>query len=332
MTRTAFATRLAAVLVASPGCGLRASYDYYLAGNSADVAASTRFGLALGGGGTDVDALFTWMSERAGGGDLVVIRASGADGYNHYALDLGGLDSVETLVLKNRAASSAPFVLEIIRNADALFIAGGDQSHYVANWKGTPVEKAIQELAARGVPIGGTSAGTAVLGEFVYSGRGQMVTSAEALANPFSRNITLDRGFLQLPGMGGVITDQHFVERDRMGRTLAFMARIVGGGWAGRCQSMAIDRETAILVDETGQATVVARAGHPTPYAYFLSAGQPAVVAPRRPLTYRGIQVERAQPGSTFDLHAWTGTGLTSYTLNVEAGAVSSTQPGGSIY
>ena len=34
------------------------------------------------GGGTDVDALFTWMSDRAGGGDSVVIRASGADGYN----------------------------------------------------------------------------------------------------------------------------------------------------------------------------------------------------------------------------------------------------------
>jgi hypothetical protein len=42
--------------------------------------------------------------------------------------------------------------------------------------------------------------------------------------------------------------------------------------------------------------------------------------------------VQRASPGSTFDLPAWTGTGLVSYTLNVVDGAISSTQPGGSIY
>ena len=59
----------------------------------------------LMGGGTDVDALFTWMGARAGGGDFVVIRASGADGYNQYVYDLAPFDSVETLVLKNRSAS-----------------------------------------------------------------------------------------------------------------------------------------------------------------------------------------------------------------------------------
>ena len=42
--------------------------------------------------------------------------------------------------------------------AEALFIAGGDQSNYVNNWKGTPIEDAIHELVQRGVPIAGTSA------------------------------------------------------------------------------------------------------------------------------------------------------------------------------
>jgi cyanophycinase-like exopeptidase len=50
-------------------------------------------------------------------------------------------------------------VLATIRNAEALFIAGGDQSRYVRFWQGTPVEDAIHELLARNVPIGGTSAG-----------------------------------------------------------------------------------------------------------------------------------------------------------------------------
>jgi cyanophycinase len=321
-------TLLVAPLVAAP----RARFDYFLTGNGNDAAGATTFGLGLMGGGTDVDALFSWMSDRAGGGDFVVIRASGADGYNQYVFDLGNFDSVESLVLKNRAASSDPFVVQKINGAEALFIAGGDQSNYVDNWKDTPVEDAIHALAARGVPIGGTSAGTAILSELVYAAQRQSATSTQALADPFNRNITLDRDFLRLPFMQGIITDQHLIERDRLGRTLTFMARIVFDGWAAQSKAIAIDRETAVLVDEAGGATVVANASHATPFAYFIRGGVPQTVAPKTPLTYLNLDVQRAQPGSTFDLAAWTGTGLASYTLNVNAGVVSSTQAGGSIY
>jgi cyanophycinase len=332
MKRFGFATIVTALLVAPLGGAPRAQFDYYLTGSGADASGTTQSGIGLMGGGTDVDALFTWMSDRAGGGDFVVIRASGADGYNQYVFDLGNFDSVETLVLKNRAASSDAFVLQTIRNAEALFIAGGDQSNYVNDWKDTPVEDAIHELADRGVPIAGTSAGTAILGQFVYSAQRQSVTSSQALADPFDRNITLDRDFLLLPFMEGIITDQHLIERDRIGRTLTFMARIVSDGWAPQSRAIAIDRETAVLVDETGQATIVANADHPTPYAYFIRGGTPQVVMPKTPLTYLNLEVHRAEPGSTFDLTAWRGRRLTSYTLNVTSGAISSTQPGGSIY
>lgn len=332
MKRIAFVTMLAAVLVTPLGGAPRAQFDYYLTGSGANAFGTTELGLGLMGGGTDVDALFTWMSDRAGGGDFVVIRASGADGYNQYVYDLGSFDSVETLVLKNRSASSDPFVLKTIRNAEALFVAGGDQSNYVNDWKGTPVEDAIHELAARGIPIAGTSAGTAILGEFVYSAQRFSATSADALANPFNRDITLERDFLHLPDMDGIITDQHLIERDRLGRTLTFMARIVADGWAAQSKAIAIDRETAVLVDAAGRATIVANATHPTPYAYFLRGGTPEVVAPQTPLTYTNIETQRAMPGSRFNILTWKGTGVTTYTLNVRAGAVSSTQPGGSIY
>lgn len=332
MNRLVIAMIVAVAGVVPLGGAPRAQYDYYLTGNGADASGTTRFGLGLMGGGTDVDALFTWMGDRAGGGDFVVIRASGADGYNQYVYDLAPFDSVETLVLKNRAASSDVFVLETIRNAEALFIAGGDQSNYVDYWKGTPVEDAIHELAARGVPIAGTSAGTAILSEFIYAAQRRSVTSAEALADPFSRNITLDRDFLLLPYMDGVITDQHLIERDRIGRTVTFMARIVADGWAAESRAIAIDRETAVLVDGTGRATVVANADHPTPYAYFIRGGTPLVVAPKTPLTYMNLAVQRAEPGSKFDIPAWTGTGVLSYVLNVVDGVITSTQPGGSIY
>lgn len=311
----------------------RPKYAYYLTGNPADVTdATTSFGLGLMGGGTDVDALFTWMSARAGGGDFVVIRASGADGYNQYVFDLGGFDSVETLVLPTRAVSSDPLVLQIILNAEALFIAGGDQSDYVNNWKGTPIEDAIHTLAARGIPIAGTSAGTAILGDLLYSAQRQSVTSAQALADPYNRNITLDRDFLVLPSMAGLITDQHFVERDRMGRTLTFMARLLTDGWVEQARAIAIDRETAVLVDSDGHATIVANPGHATPYAYFLQGGTPVVVAPKTPLTYLDVQVLRADTTSTFDLDSWSGSGLAAYQLDVDAGVVTSTQAGGGIY
>ena len=188
---------LIAIIVCALGPLLRgapqAHYDYYLTGDGADVTGDTTLGIGLMGGGTDVDALFTWMSERAGGGDFVVIRASGADGYNQYVFDLGDFDSVETLVLQNRSASFDTFVLQTIRNAEALFIAGGDQSNYVDFWKGTPVEAAIHELAAKGIPIAGTSAGTAILSEFVYAALRQSAISSKALADPFHHDITLDR-------------------------------------------------------------------------------------------------------------------------------------------
>jgi cyanophycinase len=331
--RFALATFIGALLVAPVGGAPRDRFDYYLTGNAADhVGGSTAFALGLMGGGTDVDALFTWMSDRAGGGDFVVIRASGADGYNQYVFDLGNFDSVETLVLLNRAASFDPFVLQTIRNAEALFVAGGDQSNYVNQWKGTPVEDAIHELVAKGIPIAGTSAGTAILGEFVYAAQRFSATSADALANPFNRDITLDRDFLVLPHMGGIITDQHLIERDRLGRTLSFMARIVADGWAPESKAIAIDRETAVLVDASGRASVVANADHPTPFAYFIRAGVPEVCQPDTPLTYRNMSVYRMQPGATFDVAAWRGRGGAAYTLHVEAGAITSTQPGGSIY
>src|SRR6187431_145758 len=273
MKRLGFAAILAGAAVVSLSGAPRAQYDYYLTGNAGDAAGVTQFGLGLMGGGTDVDALFTWMGARAGGGDFVVIRASGADGYNQYVYDLAPFDSVETLVLKNRAASSDDFVLQTIRNAEALFIAGGDQSDYVNDWKGTPVEDAIHELATRGVPIGGTSAGTAILSEFIYAAQRQSVTSSQALADPFNRNITLDRDFLVLRFLHGIITDQHLIERDRIGRTLTFMARIVSDGWAAESKAIAIDRETAVLVDDSAHATIVANADHATPYAYFMRGG-----------------------------------------------------------
>ena len=305
------------------------SYEYYVVGNSGDVTRNTSAGLVLMGGGTDVDAAFQWMIGKSGGGDFVVIRASGTDAYNPWIYsDLGGVDSAETIIIKNRAAASDPFVVNQIRNAEALFIAGGDQSNYVDYWKGTPVEDAIHYLVTRNVPIGGTSAGLAVMGEFVFSAANGTIYSDTALANPYNNKVALDRDFLVLPNMGGIITDSHFVTRDRMGRLLTFLARIVQDGWASSAKGIGIDEMTALAVDSTGKAMVFGSGA-----AYFLSApGTPEVCQPKTALTYHNISVYRVAGAATFNFSRWTGSGGTAYTLNVDAGVVTSTQTGGGIY
>ena len=315
------------IAAAAPG------YQYTVVGNPADVVTSTSGLLVLQGGGTDVDENFVRMGARSGGGDFVVIRASGTDAYNPYIYDLCSCDSVATIVFKNRNAVSDPFVIETIRNAEALFIAGGDQSDYVKLWKGTQIEDAIHHVAAKPAPVGGTSAGMAIMSEFIYSAMSNSsLTSAEALANPFHRDLTLDRDFLTLPELGGLITDQHLQERDRMGRTVTFLARLVRDGWTAQGRAIAADRETALHVDPTtGAAQVFTTPTHPTPFVYFLTTpGPPEICEPGIPLTFRNVGVYRIGPGNSFDLTRWRGSGGIAYTLTVEAGALSSSR--GEIY
>jgi cyanophycinase-like exopeptidase len=324
----ALAVCCAAPLWAAPG------YSHFVVGNPADVTTVATPLLVLQGGGTDVDENFVRMGARAGGGDFVVIRASGTDAYNPYIYGLCGCDSVETFVFKNRNAAFQPFVIDHIRNAEALFIAGGDQSEYVDFWKNTPVEDAINYLAnVKRVPVGGTSAGMAVMGEFLYSAMSNSsLTSAEALADPFHRDLTLDRDFLALATLEGKITDQHLIERDRMWRTIAFLARLVHDGWTTEGRAIAADRETAVHVDPAdGSVEVVSTPTHATPYVYFLSTpGPPEVCAPATPLTYRNVAVYRIAPGGRFDLLKWKGSGGIAYTLSAEAGVLTSSR--GEIY
>ncbi|MGH8198239.1 MAG: hypothetical protein ACRETI_08710 [Steroidobacteraceae bacterium] len=136
-------------------------YEYYVTGNPADVVRPTRGLWVLQGGGDDVDENYIRMGAAGGGGDFMVLRASGEDQYNDYIFDLCQCDSVETFVFDDRAATADPFVFETIRNAEALWIAGGDQSRYVRYWKDSPVEDAIHFVAAKPAPVGGTSAGMA---------------------------------------------------------------------------------------------------------------------------------------------------------------------------
>src|SRR5947209_931938 len=215
--------------------GLAQTYKYHRLGNPQDLKRNPDQGVAMMGGGSDLDEAFRWLCNKGNGGDFLILRATGDDDYNPYVNKLCRTNSVATLVIPDRGAAQNPAVPEIIRKAEILFIAGGDQANYIRGWKGTPVEQAINDDISAGIPIGGTSAGLAVLGEFVYSATGDRpddknLSSEQVVADPYFERVTLERGFLKVPHLQNVITDSHFAKRDRMGRSLGFLARISKDG------------------------------------------------------------------------------------------------------
>jgi cyanophycinase-like exopeptidase len=323
---TAVATLATAAAQAAP-----LKHSYFRLGSSTDgTASSITAGTVLMGGGTDVDAAFRWLCNLAPGGDFLVIRASGTDAYDPYVQDLcPGLNSVATLIVTSINEANDPFTRQAVADAEIVWIAGGDQSNYIRWWTGTALQDELKKHVAAGRPVGGTSAGFNVITQFIYSAEASKgVTSSQALADPFNRYMTFARDFISVPAVSGAISDTHFVTRDRMGRTLGFLCRIYANGWSTAPRAIAIDEETAVLVDPQGVGTVVGNSS-----AYFIeAAGAPDTCAPKTPLTYHNVGVRRVPAGSTFDVANWSGTAGTSYTVGADAGALTSTQPGGSAY
>ena len=294
---------------------------YTTAAKNPTTPGAPSYGGVLLGGNGDVDEATQFLCEHSGGGDIVVLRASGADEYNSDFHDACPANSVTSLVITSAEGAKDPYVADRIRAAHAIFISGGDQSNYVKFWSGNPVQNEIDAAVARGVPLGGTSAGLAVQGEFAFSAMQDTVTSPEALANPYDPKVTLERDFLTIPVLKGVITDSHFTQRERMGRLVAFLSRVVQDGWAKEVHGIGIDETTALLVDDNGKARVVGKNA-----AYFMTLDHaPETCEPGKPLTVRHVKVLKLTAGSYFNLKSWTGTGGTAFEVNVVDGKLTRT-------
>ena len=272
------------------------TYTSYFTGDTTDVISNHQFGLVLAGGGPDNNQAMQWMLQRADGGDVVVIRISGSDGYNNYFYsELGaGVNSVETIKFNSPAAADDPYVNRRIREAEVLFIAGGNQTNYRDYWRDTPVEASINYLLqTKNATVGGTSAGMAILSGIYYAPNNQSLVSQEALSNPYHANTSgiSNTLFLEAPFLANVITDTHFQQRDREGRSLVFLARareLVGEG----AMVIACNEATAVAINENGGARVFGSFPQFNDYAFFLFAGctnesgGPEVMTPGSPITW----------------------------------------------
>ena len=148
---------------------------YFRVGSSADASTATKVGTVLMGG-DDVDAAFQVdvrpQRSRRSPWSLLPLPGPTPTTCTSRAL-CPAENSVATSIIPNRAMASDPFVVSTILNAEALWIAGGIESNHINDWKGTPVQDAVNTLIARGVPVGGTSAGMNVLTQFVVLGARQ---------------------------------------------------------------------------------------------------------------------------------------------------------------
>jgi len=282
-----------------------------IAGSANDVTTITEAGFVLAGGGKDVDAAMKWMIDRSGGGDFVILRASGSTGYNDYLFELGKLNSVETLLIDSREKAMDKETGKRIREAEALFIAGGDQWNYVNYWNNSEVSAAIRYLIEeKKVPIGGTSAGCAVLSEFIFDARNDTVVSADALTNPYAEQVSVSKSFIKLPFLENTIADQHYSQRDRLGRHIAFMARMSKDFNVRQPRGIAADERTAVCIDKDGNTTVLGSGN-----AFFIinDGNKPEVCEAGKPLSWINrnkalrVYIYQATPEGTpaFNLTQW---------------------------
>jgi cyanophycinase len=309
----------------------------------------------LGGGGKDVDPAIQWMIDQVRGCedcaktvDLVVLRfltdedQSAWDesekqpnipknylNYHSLLIDsqqrLQGLDSIETFVFTNpsRQEAQQSNIAQAIKNAEVIFLAGGDQCKYVRNFKGTAIESAIESVQARGGAIGGTSAGAMIQGEWIFNACSDSVISDDALVDPYEDILFTDNLF-QWAALKGTIVDTHFYQKDRMGRSMTLVARLLRDGITPRALAIGIDEGTSLVINQKGVAQVIASKKDGSAYL-ILGDHQPEVCEPKTPISFSNYRIWRIRSGEEFALKNLPTTGY--YQVSVKQGRLSSSNP-----
>ena len=179
-----------------------------------------------------------------------------------------------------------------LESATGIFLTGGNQLRISSILGGTPVAKAIRRLNARGVAVGGTSAGAAILSE-------HMIASGNEGATPKMGMATLAPGF----GLTNrVVIDQHFRQRDRLGRlltALAFNPFAVGVG---------LDEDTAAFINPERKIEVVGTGGITIVDASALGHSSIASAETGKPICLTNVRLHILTNGGTYDLETRTAT------------------------
>jgi cyanophycinase len=238
--------------------------------------------------------ILTRFVEMAGGEDAHVVIISTASTLGDLATERYGelfeelgVNRVTGLRPLTREEANDPTVAGTLADATGIFLTGGNQVRLVSVVGGTRLEDALASAHDRGAVVGGTSAGASAVST-------HMVAFGRPGASPKHRMIHISAG---LGLVDGVVVDQHFEQRGRMGRLLAAVAlspRLIGIG---------LDEDTAAVIypDRTlevlGKGSVTLVDGAEIATDAFNMKGH-------RPMMVSGAVIHALPAGYRFDLRA----------------------------
>ncbi|NJR66661.1 MAG: cyanophycinase [Leptolyngbyaceae cyanobacterium CRU_2_3] len=199
---------------------------------------------------------------------------------------LGAAD-VQVVDTRDQKDANRFDAVRAIGAATGIFFTGGSQARIVESIKGTLLEDVINKRYLEGIVVAGTSAGAAIMTEM-------MIVRGASDTSPRGDTVTLG------PGMGfvrGMVIDQHFAQRGRLGRLIAALLldpAVIGVG---------IDENTAIIVEGEefrvlgeGSVTVVDESS--TTYNNLDNIGGDD------PMTVFGVKLHILVAGCRFNLHS----------------------------
>jgi len=238
-------------------------------------------------------AILRRFVQLAGGAnaDIVVIptasqlRDTGAR-YERLFGELGA-ERVTALDFDTRRDAEEPGRLARLEQATGVFFTGGNQLRLTTLIGGTPVAKSIRALNARGVPVAGTSAGAAFISE-------HMIAFGDEGATPIAGSVRL------APGLGltnRFIIDQHFRQRDRLGRLLTALA------YNPFAVGLGLDEDTAAFIDPDNNVHVEGTGGITVVDASEVQFSSMAEIEEGQPVCLLGIRLHLLTRGATFNLH-----------------------------
>jgi cyanophycinase len=244
------------------------------------------------GGAIDQEnpALMREFIRRAGGQAACVVvlpQASDlADTGGIYARQLLELGAGEAVILdvRERGQAGDPGQIELLRRASGIFITGGVQMRLAALFGGTILEAELLAAYRRGCLVGGTSAGASILSKTMIAyGRGGP-TPRERIAQ-FSPGLGFTERF---------IFDQHFRQRDRLGRLIYAVAAYPGVVGVG------LDENTAAIIEEDDVLRVCGSGAVTIVDGSQISATDVSEVASRGPVAVAGLTVHVLTQGSVY--------------------------------
>jgi cyanophycinase len=199
-----------------------------------------------------------------------------------------GARSARSLEFRTRAETFAEDVLAAVETASGIFISGGTQMRLPAIIGGTPLEAAILDSYRRDVVIAGTSAGAAVMPKVMIGYGKSGPTPREGMAH-FT------------PGLGlteKIVFDQHFRQKDRLGRLIYLIASnpsLLGVGIDENTTAI-VENEALITVKGAGAVTIVDGSGMEATNVAEIEHGGVVAVS--------GLRVHVLTEGCSFDVAA----------------------------